>query len=88
MLRIDRSTNGDVVFTLSGRIEQENVAELEALLGREGKARRLIIDLKDLTLTGQDGIDFLARCEAAGVTLTHCDPYVREWITRQKLTKE
>ena len=32
-----------------------------------------------MTLTGQDGIDFLTRCEAAGITLVNCDPYVREW---------
>jgi hypothetical protein len=39
--------------------------------------------LKDMTLTGEDGIAFLARCEAAGIELANCDPYVREWITIQ-----
>ena len=83
MLRIHRKANGDVVFTLSGRIDKENIAELEALIGAEGKDRRIVLDLKDMTLTGQDGIVFLARCEAAGIALVNCDPYVREWITRQ-----
>jgi hypothetical protein len=73
-----------VVFTLSGRIDKEDIAELEALIGAEGKDRRIIIDLKDMTLTGQDGIDFLAQCEAADIALVNCDPYVREWITRQR----
>jgi hypothetical protein len=36
-----------------------------------------------MTLTGQDGIVFLARCEAAGIALVNCDPYIREWIARQ-----
>jgi anti-anti-sigma regulatory factor len=86
MLRIHREANGGlVVFTLSGRIEEENIAELEALIGAERKDRRIILDLKDMTLTGQDGIDFLAQCEAADVALRNCDPYVREWITRQKM---
>jgi hypothetical protein len=84
MLRIRRTANGDVAFTLSGRIDKEHIAELEALLDAEGKDRRIILDLKDMTLTGQDGIVFLAGCEAAGVALVNCDPYVREWITRQK----
>jgi hypothetical protein len=84
MLRIQRATNGDVVFTLSGRIEKENIAELEELIGTEGNDRPIILDLKDMTLTGQDGINFLAQCEAAGIALVSCDPYVREWITRQK----
>jgi anti-anti-sigma regulatory factor len=83
MLRIDKKANGDVVFTLSGRIDKEHIAGLEALIGAEGKDRRVILDLKDMTLTGQDGINFLAQCEAAGIALVNCDPYVREWITRQ-----
>jgi hypothetical protein len=37
----------------------------------------------DVVFAGPDGIVFLARCEAAGIALVNCDPYVREWITRQ-----
>jgi len=84
MLKIHRTANGEVVFTLIGRIDREHTAELEALLGAEGKDRRIILDLKDMTLTGQDGINFLAQSEAAGIELVNCDPYVREWITRQE----
>jgi hypothetical protein len=57
---------------------------LEALIGAEGKDRPIILDLKDMTLTGQEGIDFLAQCEAAGIALVNCDSYVREWVTRQR----
>jgi hypothetical protein len=85
MLRIDKTANGDVVFTLSGQFDKEHIAELETLIGAEGKDRRIILDLKDMTLTGQDGINFLAKCEAGGVILLNCDPYVREWITRKRL---
>jgi hypothetical protein len=81
MFRIHRLENGEVVFTISGRIEAEHIAELETLIGAEGKGRRIILDLKDMTLTGQDGIDFLIRCEASGIALVNCDPYVREWMT-------
>ena len=73
-----------MVFTLSGRIDNEHIAELEALIAAERKDRRIILDLKDMTLTGQDGINFLAKCEAADVALANCDPYVREWITGQE----
>jgi hypothetical protein len=83
MLRIHRKADGDVVFTVSGRIDKENIAELEALIGGEGNDRRVVLDLKDMILTGQDGISFLARCEAEGIAIVNCDPYVREWITRQ-----
>ena len=81
MLRIRKTENGEVVFTVSGQIGKEHISELEALIAAEVKDRRIILDLKDMTLTGQDGIAFFARCEAAGIALANCDPYVREWIT-------
>ena len=84
MLRIQRTANGDVVFSLSGRIDRAGIAELESLVGAEPKGRRILLDLKDMTLAGEDGIEFLARCETAGIALVNCDPYVREWITRQR----
>ena len=82
MLRIRRKANGDTAFILSGRIDQEHIAELEALIAAEGKGRPIILDLLELTLTGQDGMAFLAKCEVAGITLANCDPYLREWIAR------
>jgi hypothetical protein len=84
MLRIQRRENGDVVFTLSGRIDKEHITELETLIAAEAKDRHIVLDLKDMTLTGQDGITFLTQCEAANVALINCDPYVREWVTRQR----
>ena len=84
MLRIGRKANGEVVFALSGRIDKEHIAELEALIAAEGKDRRIVLDLKELTLVGQDGMAFLAQCEAAGIALANCDPYLREWIARQR----
>lgn len=84
MLRIARKANGDVVFTLSGQIDKEHIVELEAMIAAEGKDRRIIFDLKELTLTLQDGMAFLAQCEAGGITLANCDPYLREWIARQR----
>jgi anti-anti-sigma regulatory factor len=82
MLRVRRKANADVVFTLSGRIGAEHIVELEALVAAEVEGRRIILDLKDVTLTGQDGIVFLARCERDGIALVNCDPYIREWITK------
>lgn len=84
MLRIHRKANGDVLFVLSGQLNKENIAELEKLIGAEGKDRPITLDLKDMTLTGQDGVNFLAQCEAADIALVNCDPYVREWVTRQR----
>jgi anti-anti-sigma regulatory factor len=84
MLRIQRSSNGQVVFTLSGRMDEEHLAELETLIGSEANGHQIVLDLKNLTLAGQEAIEFLERCEADGVTLKNCPAYVREWITRQR----
>jgi anti-anti-sigma regulatory factor len=84
MFRIHRSANGEVVFTISGRLDEEHIAELETLIAAETKGRRIILDLKDMTLTGHEGIGFLCRCEVAGIALVNCDPYVREWIAREE----
>jgi hypothetical protein len=84
MLRIQRSENGEVVFTLSGQMDEGDIAELETLIRSEANGRRIVLDLKDLTLVGRDAISFLERCEADGITLKNCAGYVREWITRQR----
>jgi anti-anti-sigma regulatory factor len=83
MLRIRRTSNGEVHFALSGRLDRGSVAELESLIRAEANGRRIVIDLKDVTLAGEDGIIFLARCEAGNIALVNCLPYIREWITRQ-----
>jgi anti-anti-sigma regulatory factor len=84
MLRIQRSSNGQVVFTLSGELNAEEIAELEALIRLEAKGRPIVLDLKDLTLVGRDAISFLGRCEADGIGLRNCAAYVRDWITRER----
>ena len=79
---IRRSTNGQVVFALSGRMAEDDLAELETLISSEANRRHVVLDLKDVTLVGEDAINFLERCEADGITLENCPTYVREWITR------
>jgi anti-anti-sigma regulatory factor len=84
MLRIQRSENGEVVFTLSGQMDEEPIAELETLINSEENGRRIVLDLKDLTLVNEDAITFLERCESNSITLENCPPYIREWIKRQR----
>ncbi len=84
MLRIQRSANEEVVFTLSGQMDDESIAELETLINSEVNGRRIVLDLKDLTLVNENAITFLERCEANSITLKNCPAYIREWITRQR----
>jgi hypothetical protein len=87
VLRVQRSVNGEVVFTMSGRMDGESIAGLEELLMSEPKGCRIVLDLKDLTLVNQDAVSFLERCEADSITLKNCPVYIREWITRQRRGK-
>jgi len=83
MLKIRRSANGKIVFTLSGRIEIEDVAELQRLLALELGDRNVALDLTDVTLVDREAVKFLAHCEADSIALENCPPYVREWIQRE-----
>ena len=56
-----------MVITLSGRLDEESITELETLIRAETSGRPIVLDVKDLILAGQDAVDFLARCEAAGM---------------------
>ena len=62
----------------------ENLSELEALVRSEKNGRRIVLDIKDLTLVNQEAVGFLDRCEADGIMLKNCPAYIREWITRQR----
>ena len=84
MLRIRRSTNDRVVFALSGRMAEDDLAEMQALIGCESSRGQVVLDLKDLTLVCGEAINFLVRCESDGITLENCPAYVREWMTRQR----
>ena len=82
MLRIERTANGEVVFTVSGRLEANSVSELSGLLAAEPAGRRLVLDLKEVVLVDRDIVRFLGTCEGDGVALRNCPPYIRAWIAR------
>ena len=84
MLKIMRALNGDVVFYLSGRMDVENIGELETLLRKEASDSRIVLDLKDLTLVDHDGVSFLKGCEVDGIQLRNCPAYIRVWINGEQ----
>jgi len=80
MLRIQRSADQRVVFSLSGRIEIEDIAELQRLLSLEAAGQGIELDLQNITLVDRDAVKFLARWEAESIKLENCPAYIREWI--------
>jgi anti-anti-sigma regulatory factor len=87
LLKIERATDGDVVvFTLSGRIEGERLAELQSLFASAGVEQRIVLDLHEVDLVDREAVRFLARCAADGIQLEQCPAYIREWIVRETLS--
>ena len=86
MLKIQRAAQGAFVrFTLSGRIQGTEVAELQRLLDLEANTQHITLDLQEVKLVDREAVRFLARCEAAGITLVHCLGYIRAWIEQEKV---
>lgn len=84
-LRIDISDERErVVFTLTGRIQAEQVSELQALLESELPNHTLVLDLKDVKLVDRDAVRFLAQLEEKGARLRNCSPFIREWISQER----
>jgi hypothetical protein len=86
MFQIRRSDDkGVATFALSGRIEEEDLSELQKLLGMEkgaNSAAAVVLDLADVRLVYREAVKFLATCEAGGIELRNCPSYVREWIEK------
>jgi hypothetical protein len=82
MLKIQRFAGGEsVIFVLSGRIETENVAQLESLITAESKP--IVFDLREVNLVSREVVQFLVQCEDDGITIQNCPAYIREWIGRE-----
>jgi hypothetical protein len=83
--RIETAERGRLtVLTLSGRIEKLAIEELCKLLEGQKECREIVLDLKDVSVVDREVMRFFVRCEADGVKLENCTPYIREWMEREK----
>ena len=47
-----------------------------------------VLDLEELDLVDVEGVRFLNACEATGISVLHCSPYIREWMLRERSRPE
>jgi hypothetical protein len=81
MLKIVRSANADfVLFTLSGYIDTEHFAELQAAF--DGETLPIVLDLLEVKRVDREVVADLARWNADGIKFENCPAYLREWIAR------
>jgi anti-anti-sigma regulatory factor len=81
-LRIEKhSQQGKTTIRLIGHFQVEHIEELQKQLNQNGS--QFVLDLTELTLVDLDVIRFLGTCEASGIKLVNCSPYVREWMNQE-----
>lgn len=81
MIRIRRLENaGGAVFAVSGRIDTEDLTQLENLLASETNVGAVSFDLREVGLVDRNAVRFLAACKVRGVKLENCPAYIREWL--------
>jgi len=87
MLRIQERSDGEnsVTFSLSGRIESQQVDELRRMI--ETEHRKVSLDLEEVKLVDSDAVRFLSSCDARGIELRNCPPYVHQWILGMQSSK-
>jgi anti-anti-sigma regulatory factor len=67
---------------LIGRIQAEHLPELEKEIRNGGP--KIALDLEHVDLVDVQVVRFLGACEAQGITLINCSPYIREWIDKER----
>ena len=67
---------------LSGELRSEHLDQVKAELQQCGASA--VLDLEEVNLADVEGVRFLSGCEAKGISVVHCSPYIREWMSRER----
>lgn len=65
-------------------MQADLLPELQRLLTAGDGHKNHVFDLANVRLADFEAVKFLADCEARGVELQNCPPYIREWIGRER----
>src|SRR2546427_5287352 len=82
-LKIERiSGRRRMRIRLSGAFRSEHLDQVKREIERCGS--RVALDLEEVDLADVDAIRFLNACEADGVEVLNCSPYIREWMFQER----
>jgi hypothetical protein len=82
-LRIRRlCENHGARICLSGELRGAHLVDLRAEIEQFGQPATF--DLNEVNVIDIDGIRFLNQCEAQGIKVVNCSPYIREWMLQEK----
>ena len=81
--KIERVSDADrLIIRLIGELNAGCLPEFEAQIGSD--ERSIEFEMDEVTLVDVDVVRFLISCEARGIRLRGCSPYIREWMRREK----
>jgi hypothetical protein len=78
-LRIER-LKGQI--RLSGELRFGDLDQVQTEIER--CASPVVLDLEELDLIDLEGVRFLNACEAKGISILRCSPYIREWMLQER----
>jgi hypothetical protein len=78
-LRIERARAG---IRLSGEFRSEHLDQVKAEI--ELCESPAVLDLEELALIDVESVRFLNGCEAKGISVLHCSPFIRKWMLRER----
>ena len=82
-LRIEKHSDvRGTTIRLIGRMQAEHLAELEKEIRNAGP--KIVLDLEQVDLVDVQIVRFLGACEAQGISLLNCSPYIRDWIGKER----
>jgi anti-anti-sigma regulatory factor len=85
LLKIQRAMDRTVVFTVSGRLDAENISELCQLIDAEPAGAVVVLDFTDLVLADRDAVRYLRDCETGDrMVLRNCPAYIRAWMAEEE----
>jgi len=66
---------------LSGELRCSHLLDLRAEI--EPAEEPATLDLDEVDVVDIDGIRFLNECQARGIQVLNCSPYIREWMLQE-----
>jgi hypothetical protein len=67
---------------LSGELRAQHLDQVNAEIDACGTSP--VLDVEEVDLVDVESVRFLNACEADGVTVEHCSPYIKEWMFRER----
>jgi len=78
-LRIERVQGG---IRLSGGLRSEHLDQIKTEIERCQSP--VVLNLEEVDLVDLEAVRFLNACEAKGISILHCSPYIREWMLQER----